>query len=204
MGKNKSRRFGDSIMKKNIYSTVFTLFFIGCQTQQEAVVLQSTLQNSISIVQDTTNSNFITQDYAQLHNQLREQYFQGHTLIRSSTLEQDAQNYANYLAQTGQFTHDPNNRSHKYGENLFAFSQNSIPDYADIIQKWYSEGSYYDYETNSCQSGKVCGHYTQIIWKNSQKIGCASAQYLQGRFKNGYITVCKYFPYGNIIGQQPY
>ena len=195
-------------MKQYIYSSAFALFFMACQTQQE-VVAQTPLENSTSITQDDVllqnqHSNSSTQDYAQLHNQLREQYFQGYALIRSATLEQDAQSRANYLAKTGKFSHDPSNLSHKYGENLFAFSENSTPNFKSIIQKWYKEGSYYDYETNSCQSGKVCGHYTQIIWKNSQKIGCASAQYQKGRFKNGYVTVCKYYPYGNIIGQRPY
>ena len=206
MGKDKSRRIGNSTMKRYIYTTALALFFIGCQKQKKVSIQTSIETTSIaqegSILLQTANST--TQDYVQLHNKLREQHFQGHPLTRSTSLEADAQLYANHLAQTGQFTHDPTNHRHKYGENLFAFSKNAMPNYADIIQKWYSEGRYYDYESNRCQKGKVCGHYTQIIWKSSQKIGCASAQYKRGRFKNGYVTVCKYYPYGNIIGKRPY
>ena len=174
---------------KYLYLIVSMLLFTACQPQPKL-----NIQNS--------NSN--PKEYVKLHNQLREKYFHAHPLIWSATLERDAQHYANYLAQTGQFRHDPTNQSRKYGENLFAFSRNATPNYAYIIQKWYREGAYYNYETNRCQRGKVCGHYTQIIWKKSQKIGCASAQYKQGRFKNGYVTVCKYYPYGNIIGERPY
>ena len=30
------------------------------------------------------------------------------------------------------------------------------------IQAWYNEKNYYDYDTGNCQSGKACGHYTQV------------------------------------------
>ena len=180
-------------MKKYLLSLLFTPLFIACHAQKEQTV-QAFLPHSISI----------TKDYVKIHNQLREHYFQGHPLMQSNSLEQDAQNYANYLAQTGQFTHDPTNLSHKYGENLYAFSSNATPNLKNIIQSWYNEQQYYNYSSNQCQSGEMCGHYTQIIWKTSKKVGCASAQYQKGRFQGGYVTVCKYYPYGNIVGKRPY
>jgi len=140
----------------------------------------------------------------QKHNEFRARLFSDAPLSYSLELEQDAQTYANYLAKTGKFDHDPNNLKHKYGENLYAFSKNALPDYNDIVQKWYDEGKYYDLNSNHCQAGKLCGHYTQIVWKSTKLLGCASAQYKKGRFKNGYVTVCKYYPYGNIVGQRPY
>jgi len=140
----------------------------------------------------------------QKHNEFRTRLFSDAPLSYSLELEQDAQTYANYLANTGKFDHDPNNLKHKYGENLYAFSKNAPPDYNDIVQKWYDEGKYYDLDSNRCQAGEICGHYTQIVWKSSKLLGCASAQYKKGRFKNGYVTVCKYYPYGNIVGQRPY
>jgi hypothetical protein len=35
------------------------------------------------------------------------------------------------------------------------------------------------------------GHYTQVMWKSTIKVGCGK--------KNGFL-VCKYFPSGNIAG----
>jgi len=193
MGEDKSRRVSNSIMKKYLLFSLFPLLFLACHTPNKQSI-QASIQNSL----------LTTENYAKIHNQLREQHFQGHPLLRNSSLERDAQNYANYLAQTGKFSHDPTNRSHKYGENLYAFSRNTTPNLKSIIQKWYNEQQYYNYSNNKCKSGEMCGHYTQIIWKTSQKIGCASAQYQKGRFKGGYVTVCKYYPYGNIVGKRPY
>ena len=176
-------------MKKYTLYLLFTLIFIACQAPKK--------QNTQPYISNT-------KDYVKIHNYLRAKHFQGHLLIGSNILEQDAQNYANYLAQTGKFIHDPTNHSHKYGENLYASSRHTTPNLNSIIHKWYNEKQYYNYNNNKCQIGKICGHYTQIVWKTTQKVGCASAQYKKGRFKGGYVTVCKYYPYGNIIGQRPY
>ena len=138
------------------------------------------------------------------HNNLRSQHFQGSTLRYSKKLEIDAQEYANHLADTGTFSHDPSNHVNKYGENLYAFSKNSQPNLSDIIKKWYDEKKFYNYDTQECKRGEICGHYTQIVWKTTKKLGCASAQYKKGQFQGGYVTVCKYYPYGNIIGRKPY
>jgi len=59
----------------------------------------------------------------------------------------------------------------------------------------------YTYSTNSCASGKVCGHYTQVVWKNSTKIGCAGVVCSNG---GGIIYGCNYDPPGNYSGQKPY
>ena len=49
------------------------------------------------------------------------------------------------------------------GENLYvtsALNPESVVDAA--IQAWYNEISDYDYDSNTCAPGKVCGHYTQV------------------------------------------
>jgi uncharacterized protein YkwD len=138
-----------------------------------------------------------------IHNKLRLLHFNA-PLTYDKSVEKAAQKHADYLAKNGSFHHDTHNLEHKYGENLYAFSSTKKPNLSKIIKKWYSERTHYNYKTRSCKAGKICGHYTQIVWKSSKLLGCASAKYRQGRFKNGYVTVCKYYPYGNIIGQDPY
>lgn len=41
------------------------------------------------------------------------------------------------------------------------------------------------------------GHYTQLIWPDTQQVGCAMAS---GR--NFDVLVCRYFPAGNVMGQR--
>ena len=65
----------------------------------------------------------------------------------------------------------------------------------------------YDYANNSCSG--VCGHYTQVVWRDTQKVGCAVQQCetftgLGSSWDNGHITVCNYSPGGNYIGELPY
>jgi hypothetical protein len=37
-----------------------------------------------------------------------------------------------------------------------------------------SEAADYDYKTNRCRAG--CGHYTQVIWRDTKELGCAVAR----------------------------
>ncbi|TYI99944.1 hypothetical protein E1A91_A13G053300v1 [Gossypium mustelinum] len=53
--------------------------------------------------------------------------------------------------------------------------------------------------SNLCNSSLVCGHYTQVIWRNSVRLGCAKARCNNG----GTFIVCNYDPPGNFIGQRP-
>ena len=66
---------------------------------------------------------------------------------------------------------------------------------------WYNEKADYTLATNSCASGKVCGHYTQVVWKNSTKLGCAGVICPNN---GGIIYGCNYNPPGNYSGQKPY
>lgn len=43
------------------------------------------------------------------------------------------------------------------------------------------------------------GHYTQIVWRDTQQIGCAVARTAQRD-----VLVCRYWPAGNRSGSQPY
>jgi uncharacterized protein YkwD len=199
MAKNKSRWFGDRIMFNYYIRTIALLLLVACQKQspiQQSIIEENTSpQNNIPIISNAA---------VEKHNNLRQKHFSNSKLIYSLELEAAAQEYANKLANNGTFTHDPNNLANKYGENLFRFSSTKKPDYSDIIQKWYDEEKYYNHVTKECALGQVCGHYTQIIWQSTKLLGCASAKYTKGSYKNGYVTLCKYYPYGNIIGKSPY
>lgn len=106
-----------------------------------------------------------------------------------------AQQWAAKLLAEDKFEHRPNS---PYGENLaFAGGQQLSPD--RVVEMWGNEVSHYNYATNRCAPGKVCGHYTQIVWRNTTEVGCGMA-----RGNNKEIWVCNYNPPGNFIGQKPY
>ncbi|MEM6522020.1 MAG: CAP domain-containing protein, partial [Cyanobacteria bacterium P01_C01_bin.70] len=45
-----------------------------------------------------------------------------------------------------------------------------------VVAAWVAEKADYDYASNSCASGKVCGHYTQIVWRETTAVGCGVAR----------------------------
>ncbi len=74
---------------------------------------------------------------------------------------------------------------------------------------WASEDVDYDYASNTCNAGKVCGHYTQLVWRDSTGVGCASRVCnVNSPFTIGngrwILWVCDYLPPGNYIGERPY
>lgn len=45
----------------------------------------------------------------------------------------------------------------------------------------------------SCSFSAATGHYTQVAWASTTKIGCGLVTYKSGRWFNNYI-VCNYGP----------
>lgn len=54
-----------------------------------------------------------------------------------------------------------NNR--KNGENIYATTRSSLS-YETAVRSWYNENKDYNYYCNSCNTSKVCGHYTQVSY----------------------------------------
>jgi uncharacterized protein YkwD len=103
------------------------------------------------------------------------------------------------------FTH--NSRRGNLGENIAAATPNALTT-AGVVQNWASEAAHYDYGTNACAPGQVCGHYTQLVWRNTTHVGCATRvcdknSPFQG-FTRWQFWVCNYSPPGNFVGQRPY
>ena len=48
----------------------------------------------------------------------------------------------------------------------------------------------------------TAGHYTQVVWRASVKIGCAIVDCPNVTFHS--TVLCDYAPGGNIQGQKPY
>lgn len=119
------------------------------------------------------------------------------------SLAADAARYARQMAQTGLFRHSSKtSRAVPSGENLW-MGPRRLYDYAVMI------GAFLDEKPLLRRSGQLpdisttgrwedVGHYTQIIWRGTRKVGCALAE-----GQNDDYLVCRYFPAGNVFGQGP-
>ena len=95
------------------------------------------------------------------------------------------------------------------GENLAAYAPPGGHTASSPVNDWASEEANYDYATNTCAANQVCGHYTQVVWKNSLRLGCgvqscSTNTPFGSNFPNWEIWVCNYSPPGNFVGQRPY
>jgi len=70
---------------------------------------------------------------------------------------------------------------------------------SDAVAAW-AEEKHYDYGSNSCSTGKACGRYTQMVWRDSKEFGCAIVQCDSG----DTLMACHYEPQGNVMGQKPF
>ncbi|KAM3694806.1 hypothetical protein ACB098_07G082700 [Castanea mollissima] len=131
-------------------------------------------------------------DYVNAHNAARAQVGVG-AITWDANLATFAQNYANQHKGDCRLVHSGG----PYGENL-AGSTGDLTGTA-AVNLWVAEKSKYDYNSNSCVGG-VCGHYTQVVWRKSVRLGCAKVRCNNG----GTFIGCNYDPPGNFVGQRPY
>ncbi len=106
-------------------------------------------------------------------------------------------------APIGLVDHDPNRTNvagYSYiGENIYASSGTATAQ--DAVTDWAAEGASYDYASNTCASGAVCGHYTQLVWRTTTHVGCAIHDCAGLTYPS--TIVCDYGPGGN-DGSKPY
>lgn len=107
--------------------------------------------------------------------------------------------YARWYAQSRRGDCALVHSSGPYGENLFWGSGTGWAP-AQAVRAWLSERPRYNYWSNSCYGG-MCGHYTQIMWRNTRRVGCAMVTCYNGR---GTFITCNYDPPGNYVGVRPY
>ncbi|XP_029994342.1 peptidase inhibitor 16-like isoform X2 [Sphaeramia orbicularis] len=91
------------------------------------------------------------------------------------------------------------------GENLFVGT--GPLDLRVALEKWFLEHLDYEYNNNSCDEDKMCGHYTQMVWADTHRVGCAFhlCNQMEGLdWERVSFLVCNYYPAGNYEGERPY
>ncbi|ESQ51104.1 hypothetical protein EUTSA_v10022890mg [Eutrema salsugineum] len=121
------------------------------------------------------------QDYLTAHNQAR-------TAVGVAPIQWDervaayARSYADQRRGDCRLIHSGG----PYGENL-AWGSSDLSG-VRAVNLWVNEKANYNYPSNTCNG--VCGHYTQVVWRNSARLGCAKVRCNNG----GTIIVCSYDP----------
>ncbi|KAK1257106.1 hypothetical protein QJS04_geneDACA024461 [Acorus gramineus] len=86
-----------------------------------------------------------------------------------------------------------------YGENIF-WGTGWEWTASDAVATWVNEHRFYNVTDNTCAPRETCGHYTQVVWKDSLRVGCARVECLNG----GVFVSCNYDPPGNWVGESPF
>lgn len=161
--------------------------------------------------QPTQSENVaVSSDYKKTTTNFHNAYRKDHS---ASALEWD-DTLASYAANTANscvFEHDMSQGGASYGQNLASYgTTGDLGSSSDavgraIANEWYSEVKDFNFYglANPPSGGGVTGHFTQLVWKSSQKVGCATVKCAAGTVLSypSYYTVCNYSPPGNFNGR---
>lgn len=166
---------------------------MGCFPMISSMLSLITILLVTSSLSQISNAQNSPQDYLDAHNRARSEVGVG-PIRWDTTVATYARNYANTLRGDCDLVHSEG----PYGENLAWYSDDMTA--ATAVNMWVSEKSSYDYNSNTCVGGE-CRHYTQVVWRNSVRLGCAKVRSYDGRRT---IISCNYDPPGNYINQRPF
>ncbi len=171
------------------------LVFIGLIS----AIFLATFHNGLVSGESTLDLATLRRSILTEHNAYRSKHHSP-MLTASSSLDKSAQDWANHLAIEKMFEHSDNLQ---VGENIYVsydqrFSVSAKTMAKNVVKFWYSEVLNYNYIKPGF-SDKT-GHFTQVIWKNSLKLGCGAARgtvFLEGEDVGAFYVVCQYSPAGN-------
>ncbi|XP_068675365.1 uncharacterized protein [Montipora foliosa] len=127
--------------------------------------------------------------------------------VQDMTLDRDLSNqakaYAQKIANMGQLVHSSQaERGQSVGENLaYACSSNGVPLTGESTTKmWYDEVCKPGYDFNNGGFSGGTGHFTQVVWKESVKLGIGQGKSTQNGMQCIY-AVGRYEIAGNMMGE---
>ncbi|XP_071502492.1 Golgi-associated plant pathogenesis-related protein 1-like [Diadema antillarum] len=137
-------------------------------------------------------------DALKAHNKYRAEH--GAPALKiDSKINKYAQKWAETCAKKSQLAH---RSEHQYGENIhYAFDSRGTENITGEMasKAFYDEINNYNFSNPGFTSGT--GHFTQLVWKSSLRVGIGVAVNPQN--KNQVFSVFNYEPAGNVQGQFP-
>ncbi|MCP2732480.1 CAP family protein [Symplocastrum sp. BBK-W-15] len=177
---------------------------LGCLV---AILAVTTVGSLKALAQDATYITAFRNQSLTNHNTNRTKH-RSPNLAANSTLDQGAQDWAKYLADSGKFEHSTSTQRNGAGENLYVYYTTGTIGATALADKgvssWYNEVTKYNYSQPGFSP--ETGHFTQLVWKSSTGLGCGVAQgkkVINSTNFNAYYVVCRYSPAGNVQGQFP-
>ncbi|XP_049571736.1 peptidase inhibitor 16 isoform X1 [Orcinus orca] len=140
----------------------------------------------------------------ELHNLYRSQVSPPAANMLQMRWDEELAAFAKAYAQQCVWGH--NKERGRRGENLFAITDEGL-DVPLAMEEWHHEREHYNLSAATCATGQMCGHYTQVVWAKTERIGCGAhfCEKLQGVEETDiHLLVCNYEPPGNVKGQRPY
>uniref|UniRef100_F6U0Y7 GLI pathosis related 1 n=1 Tax=Equus caballus TaxID=9796 RepID=F6U0Y7_HORSE len=166
------------------------------------VSLVSSYSSPADTLPDIKNEDFI-KECVRMHNKFRSEVQPTASDMLYMTWDPGLAQIAKSWARNCQFSHNtrlkPPHKLHpnftSLGENIWTGSL-SLFSVSSAVTAWYNESKFYDFKTRKCS--KVCGHYTQVVWADSYKVGCAVQFCLKVSgfegLSNGAHFICNYGP----------
>ncbi|KAH7121651.1 CAP domain-containing protein [Dactylonectria macrodidyma] len=150
-----------------------------------------------AVAADSSSSSLTTdqQNALDAHNAARAEVGNA-DLVWDADLAADAQEWATHLVSVGSLVHSSTDGQ---GENLYMQSGTDAP-YKNAVDAFVSEKSLYNGEAISSTNYMNFGHYTQVVWGSTTKLGMATATGSNGEV----YVVARYTLPGNYIGETPY
>jgi hypothetical protein len=119
-------------------------------------------------------------------------------LLWDNGLGIEAAAYAVRLAASGTFSHSTVAARHGKGENLWMGTRGAFS-VEEMVGDWSAEKRFLTAGVfpNVSRNGNWhdVGHYTQMVWPTTQRVGCALATNASADY-----LVCRYSPAGNVLG----
>jgi len=118
-------------------------------------------------------------------------------------LAAEAASWGETLAASGAFEHAPDDGDEDpQGENLWAGTRGAYAP-EEMVGGWIEEKKHFRpgrFPDNSLTGDFAdVGHYTQLMWRESDRVGCALADGAEEE-----VLVCRYRTAGNVVGERPF
>ena len=118
-------------------------------------------------------------------------------------LAAEAAGWGEELAAAGAFEHsDDLDGEDPQGENLWAGTRGAYAP-EEMVGGWIEEKKHFRtgrFPDNSATGDFAdVGHYTQLMWRESDRVGCALAEGAEEE-----VLVCRYRTAGNVVGERPF
>eukprot|EP00091_Calanus_sinicus_P011298 TRINITY_DN2560_c0_g1_i5.p1 TRINITY_DN2560_c0_g1~~TRINITY_DN2560_c0_g1_i5.p1 ORF type:complete len:410 (-),score=104.86 TRINITY_DN2560_c0_g1_i5:84-1313(-) len=93
------------------------------------------------------------------------------------------------------------------GQNLYIYKQTLAPpetNWDKAVTDWYEEVTLFSNKhVEPFKFSSPTGHYTALVWADTDKVGCGATSFKNGRWFSTLYT-CNYGPNGNFINGQMY